>query len=109
MRSTSSSVRSRARTSGLMPVSARIAFERVRPMPYTYVSDTSMRLSFGISTPPILGMCLPLPLLVLRIFANHHDATVPADDLALIAAWFDGCSNFHRSPVLAAGPAYLKR
>jgi hypothetical protein len=44
---------------------------------------------------------------MLRVFANDHDAAVPADDLALIAAWLDGCSDFHSSPADGAGVGRL--
>src|SRR6187551_3887939 len=67
-----------------------------------YVSATSMRLSFGMSTPEIRATRLPLPLLVFWIFANDHDAAVPADNLALVATWLDGCSDLHDSPAYGA-------
>jgi hypothetical protein len=38
-----------------------------------------------------------LPLLVARIFANHHDATVPANHLALVADLLDARLDFHRA------------
>jgi hypothetical protein len=40
---------------------------------------------------------LPLPLLVPRIFAYHHHATVPANHLALVADPFDARLDFHRA------------
>jgi len=33
-----------------------------------------------------------------RVFTNHHHATVPADDLALLADFFDAWFNFHFEP-----------
>jgi hypothetical protein len=38
---------------------------------------------------------LTLTLLVLFGRANHQHLTVPADDLAVFTALFDGCANFH--------------
>ena len=38
---------------------------------------------------------LALSLLVLRIFADDHNAAVAANDLALLAHWFDRRSYFH--------------
>jgi hypothetical protein len=38
---------------------------------------------------------LPLPLLVLRLGADHEDRALTPDDLALIAALLYGCANFH--------------
>ncbi len=49
-------------------------------------------------------MDLSLSLLVLWIFANHHDATVPPNDFALVATWFNGCSDLHDSPEMAVAP-----
>src|SRR5262245_10908766 len=67
-----------------------------------------MRLSLGMSTPEIRAMALSLPLFVLRVFANHHHAPVPADNLALVAAWLNGCSNFHRVPLMARRAGLLE-
>ena len=38
-----------------------------------------------------------LALLVTRVVANHHHATVPADDLALVADLLDARLNLHSS------------
>jgi len=38
-----------------------------------------------------------LPLLVARVFADHHDASVPADHLALVAHALDARLNLHAS------------
>jgi hypothetical protein len=43
-----------------------------------------------------------LPLLVARVLADHHDATVPADDLALLAHLLDAGSDLHGDVSLAA-------
>jgi hypothetical protein len=43
--------------------------------------------SFSVST---------LPLLVLCVDANHSHHAFPLDDLALVANFFNACSNFHR-------------
>jgi hypothetical protein len=40
---------------------------------------------------------LALPLLVPRILANHHHATVPANHLALVADLLDARLDFHRA------------
>src|SRR5689334_3116275 len=50
-RTTSSSVRSRARLFGSMPVAAKVSTARVRPIPKMYVSAISVRFSRGRSTP----------------------------------------------------------
>lgn len=70
-----------------------------------------MRLSFGRSTPEIRAIGLSLPLLVFWIFANDHDAPVPANYLALVASWLDGGSNFHDFPWngQTGEPDYLER
>jgi len=36
------------------------------------------------------------------VFADHHDATVPADDLALLANFLDTRSDLHGVPLLVA-------
>ena len=36
------------------------------------------------------------------VFADHHDATVPADDLALLADFLDTRSDLHGVPLLVA-------
>jgi hypothetical protein len=40
---------------------------------------------------------LALSLLVPRIFANHHHATVPANHLALVADLLDARLDLHRA------------
>jgi len=40
-------------------------------------------------------MVLPLPLLVLRVFADDHDAAVPLDHEALVATNLDRRRNLH--------------
>jgi len=40
---------------------------------------------------------------MLWIFADDHYATVPADNLALVATWLDGCSDLHDSPEYGTG------
>src|SRR5262249_41633974 len=43
-----------------------------------------------------------LALLVTGVFADHHDATVPANDLALLADFLDTRSDLHGWPLLVA-------
>src|SRR5919199_4874501 len=40
---------------------------------------------------------LALPLLVAEVLADHHDATVPADHLALVADLLDAGLDLHRA------------
>src|SRR6266850_2753904 len=47
---------------------------------------------------------LALTLLVLRILADHPHHTLAVDDLALIANFFDRCSNFHK-PAFSLQPS----
>jgi hypothetical protein len=68
------------------------------PMPKMYVSEISSRFSRGMSMPAMRAMLLPssaLALLVPRVLADDHDATVPADDLALLAHLLDAGSDLH--------------
>src|SRR5215211_1247760 len=54
--------------------------------------DTTLAASWDLLT------CgLALSLLVPRIFANHHHATVPANHLALVADPLDARLDFHRA------------
>jgi hypothetical protein len=39
---------------------------------------------------------LPLALFVLRVCADHHDATSPPNNAALVAHFADRCTNFHK-------------
>src|SRR5690242_14465119 len=49
-----------------------------------------------MSTPAIRAISsLPLPLLVLRLGADHEDRALSPDDLALVAALLYGCANLH--------------
>jgi hypothetical protein len=45
----------------------------------------------------LLALRSALPLLVPRVLANHHHATVPADHLALVADPFDARLDLHRA------------
>src|SRR5919199_563746 len=64
-------------------------------------------------TPAIRAKALPLPLLVPRVLADHEDAPVAADDLALLAHRLDRRSYLHDPfrrfdpdrVALVAGPA----
>src|SRR3954454_19459800 len=51
-----------------------------------------------MSMPAMRAMRMPssaLALLVARVLADHHDATVPADHLALLAHLLDAGSDLH--------------
>src|ERR671915_2052567 len=61
-----------------------------------YVRPISTRLLSGMLTPAIRAIApLPLPLLVPRVLADHEDAPVAADDLALFAHRLDRRSYLH--------------
>src|SRR3954465_4422331 len=60
-----------------------------------YVRPISTRLFRGMLTPAMRAIGFPLPLLVPRVLANHEDAAVPADDLALLAHRLDRRSYLH--------------
>src|SRR5918996_5445690 len=61
-----------------------------------YVSPISTRLLSGMLTPAIRAkVLLPLPLLVSWVRADHEDAAMPADDLALLAHRLDRRSYLH--------------
>src|SRR3954447_2472821 len=61
-----------------------------------YVRPISTRLFRGMLTPAIRAIAdLPLPLLVTRVLADHEDAAVPADDLALLTHRLDRRSYLH--------------
>src|SRR6266496_349545 len=47
-----------------------------------------------------MGTSLPLPLLVARVRADHHDPPVPADRLAPLAHPLDRRTNLHLSRLL---------
>ena len=52
----------------------------------------------GVRTSPVrCAEGLALPLLVPRVLADHHHATVPADDLALVADPLDARLDLHRT------------
>ena len=54
--------------------------------------------------------CLALALLVARVLANDHDATVTTNDLALVANLLDAWVNLHVSKflfVVFLEPIYL--
>src|SRR3712207_388927 len=101
-----------------------------------YRSDTSIRLSRGMSTPairaiarsarrqwaigkgqwggvatrlPIAACPLPLslPLLVPRVLADDPDHAVAADHLALLAARFNRRLNFHDTPAISYQPSAI--
>jgi len=57
------------------------------------------RPGFAITLLLVLLRCrgLALSLLVPRIFANHHHATVPADHLALVTDPLDARLDLHRA------------
>src|SRR5262249_50267571 len=57
----------------------------------------STRFSRGMSTPAMRAIPAPLslPLLVLRLGADHEDRALAPDDLALVAALLDACPDFH--------------
>jgi hypothetical protein len=77
-------------------------------------------LSRGRSTPAIRAICvlrflrqlLALSLLVLGIDANHAHHAFALDDLALVAHFFNACSNFHpflrSDSSLEQGSAWLR-
>jgi hypothetical protein len=49
-----------------------------------------------------------LALLVARVLADHHDASVPTDDLALLAHLLDAGSDLHGDvSLLALAATYL--
>ena len=73
-----------------------------------------------IFTPAIRAMWVPrrgldsaLSLLVAWVLADHHDAAVPPDDLALLTDLLHARSNLHRVPrpfrPLGSGPIHLYR
>src|SRR5687767_14412801 len=66
----------------------------VGPMPWMYWSATMARFSLGMSTPAIRGM-LALPLLVLRVHADHAHHAAALDRLAQLADALDGRSDLH--------------
>src|SRR5581483_5767011 len=51
----------------------------------------------GRSTPAMRAMTLPLPLLVLRVFADHAHHAAAVDDLALVANFLYRCPNLHKN------------
>src|SRR5262245_22539175 len=102
MRLTSSSVRSLARVLGLIPVALMISWAMVMPIPWMYCSAMIARFSFGMSTPAMRGM-LALPLLVLRVHADHPDDAAAAHDLAHLADALDGDSDLHGLQFLERG------
>jgi hypothetical protein len=53
------------------------------------------RAIFGVVAVQITMVTSALPLLVARVGADHHDAAVPADDLAVFTDCFDAGTNFH--------------
>src|SRR5688500_17010296 len=55
----------------------------------------SMPAIRAIRIPVLLSLDLALALLVARVLADHHDAAVPADDLALLTHLLDAGSNLH--------------
>ena len=57
--------------------------------------DLCLFVSRNVNTGNQCHVALALPLLVTGIRADHHDATVPLDDLAVITHWFDACSDLH--------------
>src|SRR3954469_6171489 len=61
-----------------------------------YVRPISTRLFSGMLTQALRAPTdLPLPLLVPRVLADHQDAAVPADDLALLTHRLDRRSYLH--------------
>ena len=65
---------------------------------YVRESDLDALVVRNVDAGNSCHVVLSLPLLVLGVFANHHHAPVPTDNLALVATWLDGCSDFHNSP-----------
>src|SRR5947199_10513677 len=60
----------------------------------------STRFSRGMSTPAMRAISfLSLPLLVLRLGADHEDRALAPDDPTLIAPLFQRCPPFHDSLV----------
>jgi hypothetical protein len=49
--------------------------------------------------PQTCWRCLALALFVAQVFANHHDPTVAADHLALVADLLDAWLDLHRPAV----------
>src|SRR5579859_5662298 len=43
----------------------------------------------------LVGWSLSLPLLVLRVFADHANHTMAANDLALVTNFLNRCPNLH--------------
>src|SRR5215510_4255677 len=98
MRFTSSSLKSRTRLSTSTPASPRILFDRERPIPKIYVRPISARLFAGRSTPAmraILPPCLTLPLLVLRVSADHPDHASAVNNLAIVTHFLYRCPDLH--------------
>src|SRR5215208_6235855 len=61
-----------------------------------YVRPISTRLLSGMLTPAMRATAdLPLPLLVSRVLADHQDAAMPADDLALLTHRLDRWTYLH--------------
>ena len=87
------------------PAFSQISTALVRPTPKIYVSEISILLFRGRSTPAIRAMRLSsgslrrlgsaLPLLVLWVLANHAYDSAPANDPALVTHLPDGRSNLH--------------
>src|SRR6476620_7475207 len=104
MRVTSSSVRADTLVFGSRSRSAHSFCAVGLPIPKMYVREISNRFSRGMSIPAMRAISVPvvpswvpsaLALLVARVVADHHDATVPADDLALLAHLLDAGTNLH--------------
>jgi len=52
---------------------------------------------------------LALPLLVARVLANNHDATVATDDLALVADLLDAGLDLHPKSLSCGHPCLVAR
>src|SRR3954452_21744742 len=73
----------------------------VRPLASKLASG-SHRLEARTSS-ALPGRCSPLALLVARVLADHHDAAVATDHLALVTDLLDARVDLHVSPFWSAG------